>query len=159
MMAVVVTTAALSRILVRALSHAGIVAVAIGMIITAITLASVGVMPAQGAPFHMADPDHAAGTVTIAVLMGISAIGLTVVKMISRLRTPFHRTYADRSAGTVTITSRMVISTVSCIVMCVQPGSRTTLHRTHGTYRLIRGTCLTMMSVSRHRHNDHSGHQ
>ena len=109
-MVAAVVTAALSHILVRALSHTGIV--------------------------------------TVAVRMIIPAIGLTVVGVISRLRTPFHRTYADRPAGTVAPASRMGISTVSCIVMCVQSGCRTTLHRAHGTYRLLRGACLTMMSVS-----------
>ena len=147
-MVAAVVTAALSHILIRALSHTGIVTVAVRMIIPAIAPASVGVLSAQCTPLHMADPDHAAGTVAIAVLMSISAIGLTVVGVISRLRTPFHRTYADRTAGTVAPASRMGISTVSCIVMCVQSGCRTTLHRAHGTYRLLRGACLTMMSVS-----------
>ena len=120
-MVAAVVTAALSHILVRALSHTGIVTVAVRMIIPAIAPASVGVLSAQCTPLHMADPDHAAGTVAIA--------------------------------------SRMSVSTIGCIVMCVQPGSRTTLHRTHGTYRFHRGTCPTMMSMSRHRHNDHSCHQ
>lgn len=190
MMAAVVSaatiTAALPCTLVRTLSHTGIVAVTVGMIISAIALTSVGVLSCQGTSLHMADPDNAAGTVAITVFMGISAVclavvgvitslrtafhstypdhaagtvavtgrmimaavHLAVVKVIARLRTTFHSTYADSSAGTVTVTSRMGISTVSRIVMCVQPGSRTTIHRTHGTYRIIRGTCLTMMSMS-----------
>ncbi len=190
-------SATLSHILVRALPHTGIIAVAVRMIITAIALASMGVMPTQCTSFHMTDPDYAAGAVTIAMFMGIAAVrlavmgvksrlctafhrtdpdhtagavtiaacmivpavSLVIVKVVSDLRTPLHRTYADRAAGTVAIASRMSVSTIGCIVMCVQPGSRTTLHRTHGTYRFHRGTCLTMMSMSRHRHNDHSCHQ
>ncbi len=108
-MVAAVVTAALSHILIRALSHTGIVTVAVRMIIPAIAPASVGVLSAQCTPLHMADPDHAAGTVAIAVLMSISAIGLTVVGVISRLRTPFHRTYADRPAGTVTVAAPIFI--------------------------------------------------
>ena len=147
-MVAAVVTAALSHILVRALSHTGIVTVAVRMIIPAIGLTVVGVISRLRTPFHRTYADRPAGTVTVAAGMIVTAVGLAVVKMISRLRTPFHRTYADRTAGTVAPASRMGISTVSRIVMCVQSGCRTTLHRAHGTYRLLRGACLTMMSVS-----------
>lgn len=106
-------TAALPCILVRALSHTGIVTVTVRVVITAIALTSMGVLPGRRTSFHMTDPHNTAGTIAIAIFMRISTISLAVMGVIPRLRTAFHRTYTDYATGTVTIAACMIIPAVS----------------------------------------------
>lgn len=69
------------------LLYAGIVTIAVGVIIATISLTVMGVMSGFGTVFHGAGLDYAAATVTVATRVIIAAICLTVMGMIFCFRT------------------------------------------------------------------------
>lgn len=83
----------LSRALPAALSHTGIIAIAVRMIIAAISLAVMCVLPCLRTALHRADTYHTAGTVAVPAFVVISAVSLAVVGMIACLRTALHRAH------------------------------------------------------------------
>lgn len=79
-------TAAASGCSATTLFYAGIVTIAVCVLIAAIGLAIVGVASGLGTVFYGTDLNHTAGTVTIAAGMIVPAISLIVMDVISGFR-------------------------------------------------------------------------